>query len=471
MQTLKMRGHWWRPNADERVTGTLDVSRHAVAVDLDAPIAEWRQEGPNLVRHLGVTKYPIIHGELEDGRFVTLVECSTGLAIAAATRLRAQYCLVGLFVIDDAAVVAAQVELDWLDSWVDHDVVQQSDEAIIVPIGPPAPAARADLDNDVTVFLAAGIDGEHSERRVDLTRRTYFGLDFGQPCDLATVVSDYVRPLQDFATVALGRAVRVTRILVEVRDPSPVPGLLYECLCSISQADDEPELDVAALQSFDSPTLVSGEQLTGTFETLLPAWFAGRQKYFGAVSKLNAPSFARFMYLENHAAVTVQAVEALHKIEFDTHELPKAGHAERHARAIEVLEASDLPEEWVAWASRVLKNRNDVSINDQIAHVMTLAGGLGTLIANEVDGFTAGAADLRHLSSHGSGKVAPRSQDDIERAHYLIELVKWVLRVAILGLIGAPDVDTTAMNTHALRFAVARLSDLGARPPKAAKKQ
>jgi ApeA N-terminal domain 1 len=154
------------------------------------------------------------------------------------------------------------------------------------------------LGEGVTVALASGMFGDADVRGVDLTRRSHFEIDLDKPCELDELLSDHVRRLQDLVTLCLGRPVRVTDIRITVPGQQQLPDVLFECLCPITQAAEEVDLDPARLQAFDSPALMSGAQFIDHLDTLLLAWYATRDRYAGAVIKINATSYARFMYLE-----------------------------------------------------------------------------------------------------------------------------------------------------------------------------
>lgn len=310
------------------------MTQQRIHVDLDQPIAEWKKVGDHQVRHLGVTAYPVVHGQLIDGRFATLVQAETGLSILGPSTLLAKYCLLGLFVVDDPQVGHAQIELDWLDSWIDSDLFYNDEASPVVHIEVGTERlAEISVDEAVTVALASGMFGDAGVRGADLTRRSHFEIDLGKPCEVGELVSNHVRPLQDLLTLCIGRPVRVTDIRITVPGQLP-PDVLFECLCPITQAAEEADLDLARLQASDSPALMSGAQFIDHFDAPLPAWYAARHKYAGAVVKINAPSNARFMYLENKAAIAVQAVEALHEVQFDSKQLPSSEH-EKRRKAVE----------------------------------------------------------------------------------------------------------------------------------------
>lgn len=468
MKPVEIDGQWWRPDAavGKQVRGTLIVTHQGIHVDLDQSIAEWKQVGSHLERDLGVNAYPIVHGQLIDGRFVTLVEAETGLSVDGPTTLRAKYCLLGVYVIDEPQVSHAEIELDWLDSWIDSDLFYDDNASPVlhVEVGTERLVEIA-VEDGVEVALASGMFGDADVRGVDLKRRSHFAVDFDQPCALGEVVSDHVRPLQDLVTLCLGRPVRVIDIRVLVPGQHP-PDVLLECLCPITQAAEEADLDPARLQAFDSPALVSGAQFLDHFDVLLPAWYAARERCAGAIIKINAPSYARFMYLENRAAIAVQAVEALHEVQFDSKQLPSPEHKKRRMAAVQAMKAAELPDDWVDWAGRVLSGANRVPIVDQITHILSLTGAFEASLTHAVPDFAKGAARLRNLSSHGSGTTSSHAADEVERNHYLTELVMWTLRIALLSLADVPDVAEFATGKSAVVHAIARLADLGALPPK-----
>jgi ApeA N-terminal domain 1 len=420
---------------------------------------------PHLVRDLGVNAYPIVHGQLVDGRFVTLVQAETGLSVDGPTMLRAKYCLLGLFVVDDPQVRHAQIEFDWLDSWIDSNLFYDDESpALHVEVGAKRLVEVA-VGDGVTVALASGMFGDADMRGVDLTRGSHFEIDLDKPCELSALVSDHVRPLQDLVTLCLGRSVRVSDIRIATPGQEP-PDVLLECACPINQAAEEADLDPARLQAFDSPALMTGVQFIEHFDALLPAWYAARDRYAGAVIKINAPSYARFMYLENRAVIAVQAVEALHEIQFDSKQLPSSEHKKRRKAVEEAMAAAKLPADWADWAGRVLSGANRVPIVDQVSHVLSLTGAFEASLIRAVPDFAKGAAKLRSLSSHGSGTTSSHKAEDVERNHFLTELVMWALRIALLSLAGVPDVAETASRKSPVVYAIARLADVGALPPK-----
>jgi hypothetical protein len=194
----------------------LVVTHQKIHVDLHQPIAEWKQVWDHLERDLGGNAYAIVHGQLVDGRFVTLVQAETGLSVIGPTTLRAKYFLLGPFVVDDPQVRHAQVALDRPDSWIDSNrfyndnalpvlqVEVRTERLVEMPVG-----------DGVTVTLASSMFGDADVRGVDLIRRSHFKVDLDKPCERARV-----RPRATSAGpphLMLGRPVRVTDIRITRR--------------------------------------------------------------------------------------------------------------------------------------------------------------------------------------------------------------------------------------------------------------
>lgn len=458
MDTLTAVGSWWLPDSSPStpVLGTLKITPNRIELILQDAF-DSATESPVIASR----KLELVHGQLADDRFVTLVGAEQGPALRAP-RVRAQFCLLGPHLANTDRITHAVVEFDALDPWIDQPHIDYADDiAQVARVGVgQAPLCEASVDGDRYRLLSGFVDMD--SRPPSLVRRTSMEITFDEPRPLFDLLSVAVRPFQDFLTVCIGRPVAITAVKVVVDDLTPTEWRLpHDLYCPIHQYVVDPTTDRQVLWA--ATPLLDATGFLGAFPELLPAWYSVRDEYSGTVSNVNAPFYARFMYLENRAAIAVQAVESwIRAKDGNTKEKSAEDHAARVKAVMAALDGADLDAPTLNWARGVLQGRNDKSLKQQIAELLSESGDLGISITASLPEFAAQGAVLRHRSSHGAARAKVRKPDEYTRDHLLTNLVIGMLRVSLLGLAG---VSPGLIDLHYFDDDIKRLAELSTKKP------
>ena len=162
-----------------------------------------------------------------------------------------------------------------------------------------------------------------------------------------SIFNDWVRPLQDFLTVVLGRSVRLTSFFLR-----PTRGRAFaEVSFGVVQAGPGPSPTQGSVMSHSAPTLLTFADSAIPFSRLLPRWFEVCSKFRDVLILLLAPYYAPFIFSDHHYASTFQSAEALTNTLFTTSEKSKGAHRARVAAIVDAAVAADVDEEDISSGS------------------------------------------------------------------------------------------------------------------------
>lgn len=437
MKPFTAEGEFWLPSMpDRKVAGTLAFADGLMLTLSDSLQAfQWPTEGQV---HLGgqQMRHPIVHGELRDGRHVTLLEVfGVDLSGPFGRITEVHDMAAGLVggLLDEDRLDLASCRFDVLPAWVGPDPMYDDRDRVSDEVGISmrrnvlATAEHGRL----TVMIFTDVEGEVRGDRVSLDQ--VCGIEIqGPAAPLRTVVADWVRPLQDFLIIALGRPVRLTSLHVRAsgagaRDGHP------EAFFGAVQPAEGPVLSAARVRSYDSPALHRREDTTPPLDELLSAWLALRQEVHDVSNLLTGPFYAPFIYGEHKYAATFQSAEALAKRRHGGKEKSRVEHRQRVATVAEALATGGLPEDTIGWATRILQGRNDRSLPQLIEALVQSAGDVGAELLATAPNFARTASDLRVGVSHGGVDTA----DPLVR-YWHGQALLWVVRTRLLNEIGVP---------------------------------
>jgi len=427
MESFASSGQFWLPHTpDRRVHGDLVFDEAGIQLRLMTTL-----RGPVVISDRtsgGSTQWatePVVHGRLHSGKEVTLLEAA-GLAIPvdiAQETWSARFVLTGGLVPDDL-FSRVQVNFDYLLPWVRPAGILRGElmASTVVIDTARSTLAEATLPDGRTVRLLTGVTGRRSHDSVHLDQWCAFEVE-GQPTPLAEILNDWVRPLQDLLIVCLGLPVRLgdthlgsdleLRLFFEVVQ-APATG----------SPPDHPE-------AFSSPTLLTYSGSPVSFPTLMTEWFGLCERLPAAITLLCGPYYAPFIYSQHRYASIFQSAEAIAKAELDGRQKEKSEHRLRVEAVAEVLQASNLNEETVGWATRVLQGANHKPLRQLIEELIAATSEVGSQLLAAVPDLPQLAADARVGVSH----PMDRRPGVLER-HWIGEALVWVARVHLLAQLG-----------------------------------
>jgi hypothetical protein len=463
--SIETSARWWRPEFEEGVVdGDLIVDSAGIRLELhEALQTPAVAENGQQTWSLGVWSYPVIHGAIRNGDAITLLDAegilNPNLGKAASREsVRAAVCLTGDTWAESDAFTHARVEFDALNAWLGAPSILDEgngDRQLLTIDLKEHELGTATIGADQISFVT-GATGTWASDNVDLKQHSAIRLTFAEPLGWEEIVTRHVRPLQDFLTVALGRPVNMTRLMLRPSTANERDGLLIARLI-LTQAG--PTLVTAAdVISYRAPTLLTGIDVAEIGWDIVANWYRVREKFRPVVTELNSPLYAPFNYGGVRYSAIVRAVEAAHlALGLGGRDKTKNDHAKRVAAVIEAARAANVDEQTITWAGNVLATRNDKSFSTRIAEVVKQSGALGEQIESTLKTFSDDAAAARHTGAHGGG--APADDGAVSQRHWRGDLLSWVLRVILLRESGVADADVRAQTRSMFQRALIELAD------------
>jgi hypothetical protein len=470
-------GFWEIAGSDGApLPGSLEISENRVRLTLDRFAVRDRlgsaATSPEAVDNF---TWPDVTGELRAGTPIGHQVALFGLRPSSwgldQIVLTAEYATVGHVAPAADGYIEAVIEFDWLRSWIQPPHLTNSDwggreEPLRFDLAREV-LCRARVD-DVEVEFITDHSWHVDAYKADVERHAYAKVTFDNAISLRTIRTSWLRPIQDLLIVAIGGPVQLTRLMLRPRDPRPDREWLVDAVVSLNQRSPVDDASPAKLMSYASDVILSGQDFVRACSSLLPQWFAVAAKHREAVVRLNAPSYARFMYLDNECALVSQALEALHgTLDLPRRDLPPSEFRQRVSRIMAALDRSPqtLTEADRQWAEKVLQSRNEKSWTASINDLLDRAGDLGVKLANELPTFAELVEAMRHSVSHAPRGVRPEDDDEahrtrFERRHFVKQLAASVARVILLGETGFADAGRVAAEKHKVQFAIDRLRAL-----------
>jgi hypothetical protein len=338
------------------------------------------------------------------------------------------------------------------------------DDAVSLNLADELICRAEGIDQDAEITFATSHEYRIEAYKMRVERLVQVQIKFVEPKPWAELSADWVRTLQHFLIVALGRPVQLVKAFAV---PSGYDGHRGwpRVITPWLQRDINLDPSLTALYSYTTSSLIPGDQFIANCQTLLDGWWRVARAHEDAITRLTAPSYARFMYFENECAVIAQAFESLYLESFSSkRELPRLEHRARVDRVVEALSGPSigLPDVDVEWARNVLGTRNDKSFGGQVAEILGLVGSrLEALLAERVPELPREIEGLRHAVSHGRAPGSDQRRRTNREAQYFVkELATWMLRVALLNEAGFDAASAHAADNHNVNFAIDRLRQL-----------
>ena len=281
------------------------------------------------------------------------------------------------------------------------------------------------------IRLVAGIKGHAGGNSVNVEQQVAFAVDIPSTPSHA-ILNEWIRPLQDFLILALGRPVRLTNLRLR-----PTKAALHDDMVRVSfeaiQPAPGPTASWSAIMSYTAPTLLTFADSPISFGDLLPRWFELRSELSEVFVLLHAPYYAPFMFSEHRYSSTFQSAEALaHARGFAGREKPRKEHEKRVDSIVSAARGSGVDENDVQWAERVLQSRNDKPLAQQIHDLVASTGAIGESVLAACPAFGEVAAASRTGVSHPG---TPKRIDAVER-HGYADVLRWIVRARALMDLG-----------------------------------
>lgn len=452
MQHYTRQGTWWLPGKQARsVEGTLSFGAGGIELLVHGALSSSSRQGRPPVTY-GVSDWkmiPVIHGRtVPDRKPMTLLNVEGDSYVAPpGVEVENNY-QVGVALSDTYTARDSFTELictfDCLNAWAQPASMinyTESMEDITVQFQDiELASARVKNAKIRLVVTAVGTTGRGS---VHLDQVVKFKINV-PAATAASIVGDWVRPLQDFLTVSLSRPVRLTSLYFR-----PTRSRTFaEADFDIVQAGPGPSPTQGAILSYSAPTLLTLADSPVPFSRLMPRWFETRSEYREVLNLLLAPYYTSFIFSDHRYASTFQSAEALaNTILLTSREMSREAHLARVSAIIEAAEAANVKEEDIAWARRVLQARNDKPLAARVTEFVTSLGVIGNQVLTACPDFSALVTRARTSVSHPTRS----GLSNVER-YRLGEVLNWLVRAKMLIETGLPVAEVEQRVSHRAAF-------------------
>jgi len=363
-------GWWWLPDdAEHRIPGTLDL----------------REPGKPILRlfadrQMSLSVVPVILGEVIGGSEVTLHECwlESGRSGWPSDRMKVfEYAPMRTFlgtaipIKQDAKFCKASVEFLELLPWLGSSgiEIQGSFGANYVR---PEPI-HADLGFG-SLDIYRGAQSHLALHRFSVEEVAAVGVELKSSLDLDTWHNQVLHPLENFLTLATGRAVLRRalsfRPIIEPERQQHIPDVVVlERGTKGWTPSAEPLRPTEMLFSF--------EDVAEEWQGVISKWFVLSEKAGGALSLLFSTDYKPDMYVEQRFLSILHAAEALHRAINGGTE-PDEEHT---SRLREILDGA--PDKHRSWLEEKLRYSHEFSLRKRIRQLISESGEVGArLVAN-----------------------------------------------------------------------------------------
>jgi len=437
MQHYTREGTWWLPGSQNRsVEGTLsfDASGIELLVHGSLPTSAVQRREPQGYGPSVWETIPAIHGRtIPDRKSVSLLNVEgapyiTPPGVDVENKYIVGTVLTGIHAVRDS-FTELRCTFDCLNAWTQPPPLTSGTETTgnITVQFQDIDLASARI-NRRKIRLATAAIGTAGHETVHLEQLVMFLIKV-PAANARSIFNDWVRPLQDFLTVVLGRSVRLTSLFLR-----PTRGRAFAKVSfGVVQAGQGPSPTRASVLSYSAPTLLTFADSPVPFGRLLPRWFDTCSKYRDVLILLLAPYYAPFIFSDHRYASTFQSAEALANTLFTTSEKSKSAHRARVAAIVDAAVADNVNEEDIAWARRVLQSRNDKTLADRVTELVSSLGVIGEQVLAACPRFAVSVARARTGVSHPT----QNGLSNVER-YWLGDILNWIVRAKILVEAGLP---------------------------------
>ena len=189
-----------------------------------------------------------------------------------------------------------QMEFDWLSDWLGPpSLIGDDPQNIDLSIVKRMPLTLQEIIvRRGRIRLSCGVEGREDEGAVHLDRVAFVSANPTQAADWKTLLQDWVRPVQDFLTISLGRVVQVTRlqfrpVATERFGDRQVEARFHVIQPTPIETGDERGRDSsAAIHSFSASTLYTGRDTSYCVNCVIRSWMMSWQENSGLIALLLA---------------------------------------------------------------------------------------------------------------------------------------------------------------------------------------
>lgn len=471
LEPSAIAGIWWSADSPTHQTPGLFAFSRATGASLEllGGLRPDRGVGPRSWSAMATAREPIVFGLTEAGVRITLVDCMlvhSHLLLSAGTLRERYVCHLvfkGIHLHDPLAVTfeTSLLKLSHLDDWATlsgftgsitysaDNRLQRYDCSFTWPQEYQAESGEGVLS--VTYRFHHKINEHWSERH--LKQGTLLRFSPSRPVTLGEYLRRFVRPMEQFLSLAVGRRTFVTSLELQLATPQTVRTGDTGSGGSIGWVE---ALFDEGLRSIDEERLTMDQMLftlsdiESRFSETIRAAFEIANRYRGALNAFISVYYDIGMLGEQRFLDLARAAESLHREDRGRDELDEPAHASRLERIVRAA-----PEEDREWLRERLQHSNDASfrsrLKDLIAEVEPLVQPL--LLpkkASAIDQIVAARNSLTHLDSSGS-----QEEPDLKRLFQLSEILGVLVEGVLLRRLGFSLDEILQLHRNSQRYQMA----------------
>lgn len=421
MHEMSYRGEWWLPDddSDDRVAGEFTFTpEDGGELQLIGAFRDFQEMNT-------VTDVETIFGVTTDGHRITLKDCSIFLdrLASSSASMRTERCTANQVFVDghfdgpDVQMNRVYLSFPLLENWTQFNAVVRPDSdrdmLEIVDVDPLV----AELDG-ATIKLDVESAGTLNQfRGADITQEVFLRIEPGEELAFETYLEDYIRKLQHFFSLGIGKPL----------NPSRIKGFVEHD----SGEDQEVEIGYRVSRPADPGETIHPSKLNFAlgdieFEDALPEWFANHD----AVEMLHNLYFSTIyhddMYVRNQFLTLVIALESYHRDLYDDYYYMEDGE---YKDLVEWVE-DEMPD--VAAKPRILDlldsgMGNEYSLKDRLEEITSDHEAVLDDLMN-VYTTVRDIRDARHEIAHGS-----EEDIDLEELYALSQRMHVMIEVCLLS--------------------------------------
>jgi hypothetical protein len=360
MEDREYSGLWWLPSTEDRVGGTLTISKQGdIHLSLIGSLGKARRSSSKIKVH------PVILGFPTKGKSISLFDCrvtrtethwESGIAEIVVEQYEADRACIGAHLPDPD-------QLQFRDTWVEYSHSfdwgsrsgfehERAEGRYGWTYTHPAPI-RATTSHGI-VSVEYTLNSSEGSSGINLQESTWFRIEPEGDLSFESVMSRFIRPLQNLLSLATGRPNAVLRIQTNLDRETPAEVI-------ISGGYHEPEAD-KRLHPLEM--LFSLGHVQDDFGEILDRWLRVHDE-LDSVCNLFFATWYRSMYIEHEFLSLVQAVESYHRRRIGGLLLPEEEHKGRVASIL-----AQVPGEYRDWLEKELEYSNEPKLRQRLKELL-----------------------------------------------------------------------------------------------------
>lgn len=389
---------------------------------------------------VGPYEFPLVYGS-GDARHVTLRGCHiTGTSFSMPVETQRETAVVETALIGahvaEFIVTELEVGFEHLADWtlLPTPMVTPTDSpdrgpAVRIDYAAPAPLEAA-IGGDTVRLEFSWRPGRSPAGDLALERPVRFVVRLGTPMSLDVAEDQYIRPLQNLLTLAVGRAEAITDLEVELAPESFIadaaPGQMQRAQVFHS----------SHVLPTDSRRAIARHDLLFTLADIGESFGSAMNGWIRASTELRAASnlffgnhYAPPVYVETRFLVFCQAAEVLHSA--------RSGNTIRDPREFQFIVEDVLaavPEQHRDLVAGALQQSNNIRLRQRLTELARAAPSSVRDVIGDPAAFAGAVTEARNAYSHGSTSGAA----DGANLHRLSQKLRLVLQAAFLSELALP---------------------------------